>query len=191
MGTARTRRDRWVDEGLALLVDGGPDAVRVEVLAKRIGVTKGGFYGYFSDRQALLEAMLDRWRKDSIDDVLAAVEEAGGEPTSQAVLAGRLTFGDKILPVDMAVREWARRDPNVAERLRDVDNRRMDLLRSALAGRCADDEELEARCLMAFCVAIGSRLLHADHHGRTREQVLETVTRMIVDPVSTVPADPS
>lgn len=189
MGTARTTRERWIDEGLAALVEGGPDAVRVEVLAKRIGVTKGGFYGYFADRQALLDAILDRWRADSVDDVLAAVERTGGERTAQAVLAGQLTFGDKVLPIDMAVREWARRDVGVAERLRDVDNQRMNLLRRVLADRCADEDELEARCLIAFSVAIGSRLLHADHVGRSREQVLETVTRMIVDPVTKPESD--
>lgn len=184
MGTARTTRDRWVDEGLAVLVEGGPDAVRVEVLAKRIGVTKGGFYGYFADRQALLDAMLDRWRTSSVDDVLQTVEQSGGAPTAQAVLAGQLTFGENILPVDMAVREWARRDSAVAERLREVDNQRMDLLRRAFADRCADEDELEARCLIAFSVAIGSRLLHADHVGRSREQVLQNVTCMIVDPIN-------
>ncbi|MDJ0394341.1 TetR/AcrR family transcriptional regulator [Rhodococcus sp. G-MC3] len=185
MGTARTTRARWIDEGLAVLVEGGSDAVRVEVLAKRIGVTKGGFYGSFPDRQAVLDAMLDRWRTESVDEVLAIIEHAGGDRKSQAVLAGQLTFDEKRLPVDMAVREWARKDPTVADRLRDVDNQRMSLLRNAFADQCADADELEARCLIAFCVAIGSRLLHADHPGRTREQVLSTVRRMVVDTAST------
>ena len=30
---------------------GGPDAVRIESLAKALGVTKGSFYGYFEDRR--------------------------------------------------------------------------------------------------------------------------------------------
>jgi len=55
MGVTRTPRDRWVEEGLQALGDGGPAAVRVEALAKKLGVTKGGFYGYFADRDALLE----------------------------------------------------------------------------------------------------------------------------------------
>ena len=39
----RTPRHRWVDEGLQALATGGPDAVRVESLARPHGVTKGGF----------------------------------------------------------------------------------------------------------------------------------------------------
>ncbi len=42
-----TPRDRWIDEGLKALAAGGPDAVRIEPLARTLGVTKGGFYGQF------------------------------------------------------------------------------------------------------------------------------------------------
>ena len=44
MAVARTPRTAWVDAGLRALADGGPDSVRVESLAKALGVTKGGFY---------------------------------------------------------------------------------------------------------------------------------------------------
>ena len=67
MGVTRTPRDRWIEQGLQALATGGPDAVRVEVLAKELGVTKGGFYGSFADRDALLEAMLDTWERESTD----------------------------------------------------------------------------------------------------------------------------
>ena len=52
----------WVTAGLAELAIGGIDGVRVEVLAERLGVTKGGFYRRFKDRRTLLDAMLETWR---------------------------------------------------------------------------------------------------------------------------------
>jgi AcrR family transcriptional regulator len=55
MAIARTPRSRWIEEGLSALASGGPDTVRVESLARTLGVTKGGFYGYFADRGALLD----------------------------------------------------------------------------------------------------------------------------------------
>ncbi|GAC67704.1 TetR/AcrR family transcriptional regulator [Gordonia soli] len=177
---ARTPRDRWVDEALSALAEGGPDAVRIEALARRLGVTKGGFYGYFDDRGALLDAALDRWERDSVDDVLAAIERTGGDLREQAVLAGQLTFADDLLPVDLAVREWARRDDEVARRLRHVDERRMGLLRTALADDSRSEDELEAWCLIAFCVAIGNGLLRAEHPRHTRDEVMATVRRLVV-----------
>src|SRR5215212_9547838 len=91
MGVTRTPRDRWIEEGLRALADGGPDAVRVEALAKRLGVTKGGFYGFFADRDALLTAMLDLWERESTDDVLERIESAGGDPKDKIRRAGALT----------------------------------------------------------------------------------------------------
>lgn len=173
MGAMRTPREKWVEQGLAALAAGGVDAVRVEALAKALGVTKGGFYGYFADRAELLDAMLDTWERESVDDVLDRIAREPGDARDRARLAGRLTFsGDRLLPIDLAVRDWARRDGAVAERLRRVDNRRMQLLRDAIGTVCTDPDEVEARSLLAFCAAIGSHFLAADHPGRTREQVI-------------------
>src|SRR4029079_9483805 len=60
----------WVTAGLAELARSGVGGVRVEVLAKNLGVTKGGFYRRFRDRAALLEAMLATWSAGRI----AAIE---------------------------------------------------------------------------------------------------------------------
>ncbi|MFE3059152.1 TetR/AcrR family transcriptional regulator [Nocardia sp. NPDC059239] len=182
MGALRTRRETWIDEGLRVLAAKGVDAVRVEVLAKALGVTKGGFYGYFADREALLAAMLDTWEREAVDNVLEQLEQTGGSALDKAQLAGRLTFSDdRLLPIDLAIRDWARRDGAVAECLRRVDNRRMDLLRDALATVCSDPDEIEARSLLAFCTAIGSHFLAADHPGRTREEVIARAGDLILN----------
>ncbi|MFH8565689.1 TetR/AcrR family transcriptional regulator [Streptomyces sp. NPDC017988] len=181
MGALRTPREKWVEEGLRALAAGGPDAVRVEALAKALGVTKGGFYGYFANRRALLDAMLDAWERECVDDVLDRVEREGGDPREKVRLAGRLTFsGDRLLPIDLAVRDWARRDEAVAERLRRVDNRRMQLARDAISTFCSDPDEVEARSLLAFCMAIGSHFLAADHPDRSRPEVMTRAADLIL-----------
>ena len=180
-------REQWIEQGLTALAAGGPDAVRVEVLAKQLGVTKGGFYGYFADRDALLAAMLDTWERESTDEVLDRVEREGGDPKAQVTRAGLLTFSDRLLPIDLAVRDWARRDEAVAERLRRVDNRRMALLREMIGRFCADPVEVEARSVLAFCLLIGEHFLAADHGDRTRAQILARAGELILSP----PAGPS
>ncbi|ASF12244.1 putative TetR family transcriptional regulator [Nocardia brasiliensis NBRC 14402] len=181
MAVARTPRQAWIEQGLQTLAARGVAAVRIEVLAKALGVTKGGFYGYFADRNALLEEMLDTWERESIDDVLARVEDED-DPRVKIVLAGQLTLSrERLLAIDLAIRDWARRDAAVAERLRRVDNRRMALLRSTIGTFCDDPDEIEARSLLAFCAAIGNQFLVADHNGRTRDEVLARASAIILD----------
>src|SRR5438132_9749206 len=121
MAVARTPRTRWIDEGLRALAAGGPDSVRIEPLARALGVTKGGFYWHFEDRQALLHEMLDTWERVVVDDVIDQVEAGGGDARAKLHrLFAVATTSAKEVKIDLAVRDWARRDKTVARRLRRV-----------------------------------------------------------------------
>ena len=175
----RTPRHVWIDAGLEALATGGPDAVRVDVLAQGLGVTRGGFYWHFADRQGLLNEMLDTWERQCTDDVLERVERSGGDAPTRARRARALTFAPPLLSIDLAVRDWARRDPAVADRLRRVDNRRMDYLRTMFASVSDDENDVEARCLLAFSMAIGHHFIAADHRSRSRAEVLDEAVRQL------------
>ena len=175
----RIARELWIDTALDLLATEGPGAVRVEVLAQRLGVTRGGFYRQFAGRGELVDAMLDTWERRSIDDVRARVEAEGGDAASKARRAGMLTFSAELQPIDLAVREWARRDVEVAARLRRVDNRRMAYLRELISTMSEDAGDVEARALLAFSLMIGDHLIAADLAGG-RRRVLREATRLIL-----------
>ena len=171
----RTPRNRWIEEGLRALAAGGPDAVRIEPLAQALGVSKGGFYWHFKDRQSLLEEMLDAWERTWVDEVIEAVEAEDKDARSRLrrlfALAG--ASGGELLKIELAIRNWAWREEAVAERLRQVDNRRMNYMRSLFGAICEDDDDVEARCLLVFSLFIGSHFVSADHGGRSRTEVLE------------------
>ncbi len=174
----RTPRGAWVEAALRALAAGGPDAVRIEPLAKELGVTKGGFYWHFADRPALLEEMLDTWERVSIDEAIERVEREGGDARDRLRrLFALASAGDElarlVLRTDLAVRDWARRDPAVAARLRRVDNRRMEYLRSLFAGFCPDADDVEARGLVTMSLFVGNHFVAADHGDRSRADVVE------------------
>lgn len=181
--SARTPRDRWVAEGLRALADGGPGAVRVDSLAKTIGVTRGGFYWHFDDRAALLEEMLDEWERISVDEAIQWVERAPGNAGEKLRRLFALAAGSReLLKIDLAVRDWARREKPVARRLRRVDNRRMEYMRSLFGELCADEDEVEVRCLLAFSLFVGSHFTRADHGPRSRQAVLELALARLTSP---------
>jgi hypothetical protein len=84
-----------------------------------------------------------------------------------------------MLRIDLAVRDWARRDRTVAERLRRVDNRRMDYMRSLFGAFCPDEDEVEVRCMLAFSLWLGPHFMAADHRARSRADVLELALRRL------------
>ena len=177
----RTPREAWVEAALQALAKGGPDAVRVESLAASLGVSKGGFYWHFQDRQALLGEMLDSWEKTVAGDVIAYLESRPAEPRDKLQqlfeMAPSVDFA-----VELAIRDWARRDRAVAKRVRQVDNRRIEYLRSLFGQFCADEGEAEARSMLAFSLFIGSYFIAAEHGERSRAEVLQlAIERLLSD----------
>jgi AcrR family transcriptional regulator len=176
----RTPRSSWIEEGLRALAAGGPDAVRIELLAQTLGVTRGGFYWHFDDRRALLEEILDTWERVSVDEVIERVESEGADTRAKLRrLSALAASSEEPLRLDLAIRDWARREHTVADRLRRVDNRRMDYLRSLFRAFCDDEDEVEARCIVFYSLWIGSHFIAADHGARSRADVLKLALRRL------------
>ncbi len=108
------------------------------------------------------------------------MERRGGDARAKVRRAGALTFSDQLLPIDLAIRDWARHDSGVAARLRRVDNRRMEYLRQLFGSFCADEEEVEGRAVLAFSLAIGYHFIAADRGAGNRDDALELAVRQLL-----------
>jgi AcrR family transcriptional regulator len=182
VATVQTPPQAWIEAALRALATGGPDAVRVEVLAASLGVSKGGFYWHFTDRQALLKEMLDTWENAMVEEVIARVES---EPTDPRAKLQRLfeLAPSADFAVELALRDWARRDVDVARRLRGVDNRRLGWLRSLFEQFCVDENDVEARSMLAYSLLIGSYFIAAQHGDKSRSHMLHlAVARLLSEP---------
>lgn len=185
MAKLRTPRGAWVEAALQALASGGPEAVRVEPLAAHLGVTKGGFYWHFADRAALIEEMLDSWEQRVVGDVIVQVEGGSGDPRAklQHLFDLASAASADLLPVELALRDWARRDAAVAARVRRLDDRRMAYMRTLFGPICADADDVEVRCILAFSLFVGSPFIAAKHKGRSRAQVLRlALERLLAGP---------
>jgi AcrR family transcriptional regulator len=178
----RTPPAKWIDEGLRALAVGGPDAVRIEALARGLGVTKGGFYNHFDDRFALLREMLDTWERVAVDEVIERVDSEGGDARAKlGRLFALVTSTGKLVKIELAIRDWAQRDEHVARRIKRVDNRRMDYMRSLFAAFCANEDEVEVRCLMAYSLFTGTPLIAAGHGGYRRADLVKRIQERLLE----------
>src|ERR1700687_1927308 len=108
-----TRTETWIEAGFAEIARSGVEGVRVEVLAKNLGVTKGGFYRRFRDRAALLEAMLQSWSAGRIAAIEAQTSLDGATARERLRALIRL-YSERMntegMAVELAIRQWARSD---------------------------------------------------------------------------------
>lgn len=70
----------WTEAALDAMAAGGLEAVAVEPLARRLGVTKGSFYWHFPNREALIQAALALWERRETEEVIAKAEQRSDDP---------------------------------------------------------------------------------------------------------------
>src|SRR3974390_2720353 len=139
----------WIRAGFAELARSGIEGVRVEVLAKNLGVTKGGFYRRFRDRAALLAAMLQGWREGRIAAIEQQASLAGATAQERLKALIRL-YSERMntegMAIELAIRQWARSDEAAADAVASVDAARLKtvaLLHRA-TGLSADEADAQA-----------------------------------------------
>jgi AcrR family transcriptional regulator len=141
-------RDEWVAMARKMLIRDGIAGVKIDRLAKRLGVTRGGFYWRFAGQQDLLDALLDAWRETNTQSALQAVR-GPGTPLERFtrlmhVWIEEIDFNPAF---DLAVRDWARISPKVDKAVRQVDGHLVEALTTLFcdAGYAPDEGLIRAR----------------------------------------------
>lgn len=168
--TKRQGPERWIEAGLAEIAAGGIAAVRVEVLAKKLGVTKGGFYWHFKDQPALLNAILRHWA----DGRIAAIEKQTADDGAAA--AARLKsiiqlYSDRVsaqgMAIELAIRQWSRGDEGAAAAVAKVDAARLKNVQRLYERMGYARADAEGRAFLFYAFVFGQSLL-AGKSGRSR-----------------------
>lgn len=169
----RLSREDWIAGAVSLLAEAGVEGVRVEVLARKLGVTKGSFYWHFKDRAELLEALVGAWEEVGTQRLIDAVDAAGGSVRARVTLLWQLAVADDMAG-ELALREWARQDGAIAARVKAVDDERMAYLRRLFGDLGTSAEDVERRAMLTYSLLIGSYFIQADHPTGDRQAVLDS-----------------
>src|SRR5258708_27727957 len=148
------RGNAWIEAGFKEIARSGVEGVRVEVLAKNLGVTKGGFYRRFRDRAALLDGMLQAWRAGRI----AAIERQtslDGVSARERLKALIALYSERMntegMAVELAIRQWARSDEAAAAAVAGVDAARLKKVRQLYRATGLAPEEADADAFLFYC----------------------------------------
>ena len=171
----RTQLDRndWIEAAIDVLADHGVAGLRVEVLAKNFGVTKGSFYWHFKDRQDLLDAVVQVWREGRLRDIEKQTMAAPGNELAQiqhVIDVYGAVRNRKGISIELAVRDWGRHDPKVNAVVEDVDAHRLECTRKLFVQLGFPDDEARARSLLVFAYVFGHSLMAYD---RSNPQIAE------------------
>ena len=173
--TGEVRSEGWIAAGLEEIARTGVAGVRVEVLAKNLGVTKGGFYRRFRDRAALLEAMLQTWSAGRIAAIVrhTSLDGASARERLRALTA---LYSERMntegMAVELAIRQWARTDELAANAVASVDAARLKNVGLLYRATGLAAEEADAQAFLFYCFVFGQSLLFLERGPRKRAQLV-------------------
>ena len=152
----------WERAALELISEQGVQALAIEPLARRMGITKGSFYWHFSSRESLLEQSLVRWEEHDSRNLSASLGEIDN-PRDRLISFFRRVGKEKLTHEVYSELCAAAGHPQVAPVLERVAERRMKHLSAAFGemGMKADRARNQARLI--YSVYLGFLQLQRQH----------------------------
>jgi AcrR family transcriptional regulator len=169
----------WVEAAFDLLAEGGIDAVRVDPLAKRLGVTRGSFYWHFKDREALHKAMLKQWRKAAtyqVGDRIEHITPDAGERLKRTLsLPMSGPKAKRAAAIEMAIRFWSRRDEEAAHAVQLIDHQRLRYYAKLFVDRGHSEEDARKRAYLFYAALMSQAIIVTDEQTDVRGDLANMV----------------
>jgi AcrR family transcriptional regulator len=152
---ARLSAGDWERGALEMIAEEGVAALAVEALARRLGVTKGSFYWHFKNREALLQAALNRWETEDDRQLEQHLGAAGEQPRERLDALFRWVSGETQAHRIYAALLQALDHPLVKPIMTRVSQRRMDFLELAFRQAGLDPEAARHRARLTYAAYVG------------------------------------
>ena len=149
--TQRISKAQWLDMALEVLETDGVAGVRVEILAKRLEISKSGFYWHFKNRDDLLKDMLDYWTHELTEVLTTNPEMIALKPKHRLARTAEMILDYELTRYEIPIRQWALQDAVAARAVRKVNRIRLDFIGGAFSELGFTGDDLDMRAMLFTC----------------------------------------
>ncbi|HRE16026.1 MAG TPA: TetR/AcrR family transcriptional regulator [Rhodocyclaceae bacterium] len=178
-------RSDWIELAIDTLAKEGIGGLRIELLAKNRGITKGSFYWHFRDRRDLLLAVLERWKEGRIQDIEKITTTSPGNEVKQlqhAIDVYGASRNRKGMSIELAIRDWARHDPEAASIVEQVDLYRLECTRRLFSAAGLSEADAKSRSLLLYACVFGLSLMFYNRFDDNIPGLKQNITDRILSP---------
>lgn len=171
-------RDRWLDEGLAVLAERGAKGVRVDRIAARLGLTKGSFHHHFDGVDDYHRSLLGRYESGAMDAIATAVAAVSDLPAERALveLPSQASFDPRI---EAAIRGWAFENEEANTVQARVDTFRLDALVSLWQRVLHDPARARTAALVPHLLMIGASVALPTPSEKDLDEVFSLLATLV------------
>lgn len=168
---ADVTREDWVEVGLSELGARGPGALRLDALCRKLGITKGSFYWYFSGRAEFMQLLLEAWEKRDTLALIDHVEQRGGTPLQKlhelfsAANSGRVDFR-----IEQAIRHWGHSEEAIRRMLHRVDRKRIEYVMTLFSAISPDGGAANTQTALLYSLIFGEAMIYRREAPKERAE---------------------
>lgn len=178
--TERLAAEDWIDCALAILARRGFGALKADVLARELRISRGSFYWHFRDLAAFHEAVIAHWKRRATEEIIADIERhSAPEVRLDALLRHAFGSGGSL---EVRMRAWAEENESAAKAVSDIDRRRRDYLEKLLIQAGVAPAAAASRSLLLYWAYLGAALSGGRLNGERLQAMLRELTRAVLGP---------
>lgn len=166
----KSTKEDWLNLAIRTLITDGIDHVKIQVIAKELGVSRSSFYWFFDSLQDLHNQLLEYWLKKNTGPIIERAMRPA--PTIiRAIINVFECWTDEALydpRLDMAIRLWARRSDQVKGVMEFADNQRLEAVAAMYRRHGYDEEDALIRARVLYFTQIGHYTLEVNEDMETR-----------------------
>ena len=160
----------WIDFALTTLAREGFDALKADVLARRIGVSRGSFYWHFRDLGTFHTSVITQWRQLATEAIIAGLERHESREQRLDALLRRGFGHDAVLEIRM--RTWADNNAEAARALKDIDRRRREYLERLLVEAGISPPLAATRAQLLYWTYLGAAVSRSRLTGEQLDRIV-------------------
>lgn len=170
----------WLQACMEALGNGNIADVTVEGLARKLKITKAGFYWHFQDRQELLTQMLEYWVHELTEVITRNQQLLSLEPKRRLITTAEMILEYDLARYDIAFHQWASQDQAASRAVKKVNRIRLDFVKKALSELEVPDTELEMRAMLFVCYHTWESLMFQEISKNKRRELISRRVELII-----------
>jgi AcrR family transcriptional regulator len=175
MARRLTARD-WINFAMTTLAHDGFDAVKADVLARKLGVSRGSFYWHFADLAAFHASVIAHWRQAATEAIIVDIERfETPEERLDALLRHAFGHGTAL---EIRMRAWADNNAEAARAVSDIDRRRREYIERMLVEAGISQPLAATRSHLLYWTYLGAALSRSNLTGERLDRTVAELKRI-------------
>lgn len=157
--TVALSKEKWISHGLTVLAKQGHGALKADTLARSLKVTRGSFYWHFKDISDYHAAVIELWRQETTEGVIARTN-AFADSSMRLPTLFRAALASSNTALEKAMLAWALSDQNARRAVAEVEAIRVHYVEQLLRAANVPASSIESRAQIIHWTFIGFSNLH-------------------------------